>query len=92
MSETVKNLVYSIQFGNLSNAELDQVSAAVRFRRNVLAQNVKSQLQRGASVQFFSTRYGKNLQGVVEKVAIKYITVSTTQGRWKVPANLLEVV
>jgi len=29
----------------------------------------------------------------VEKIALKYVTVKTAQGmRWKVPANMLEVV
>jgi hypothetical protein len=28
----------------------------------------------------------------VSKVAIKYVTVATQQGLWKVPANMLEAV
>jgi hypothetical protein len=30
------------------------------------------------------------MQGTVDKIAIKYVTVRTTQGLWKVPANMLE--
>ena len=91
MSGTVKDVIYTIQFGDLSNAELDQITAAVKYQRAVLARDVKRQLQRGDTVKFYSTRRGQTLQGAVEKVSIKYVTVVTPQGRWRVPANMLEV-
>ena len=91
MSGTVRDAIYTIQYGNLSNAELDQIMEAVKYQRSVLARDVKRQLQRGDTVKFYSTRRGQTLQGAVEKVAIKYVTVVTSQGRWRVPANMLEV-
>jgi len=33
-----------------------------------------------------------NVTGVVTKIAIKYVTVKTAQGAWRVPANMLEKV
>jgi hypothetical protein len=30
--------------------------------------------------------------GTVDKIAIKFVTVRTQQGLWKVPASMLEVV
>jgi hypothetical protein len=32
------------------------------------------------------------MQGTVNKIAIKYVTVATQQGLWRVPANMLEAV
>jgi hypothetical protein len=32
------------------------------------------------------------LTGVVMKIAIKYVTVNTVAGMWRVPANMLQVV
>jgi predicted RNA-binding protein with PUA-like domain len=90
MSVIVKDLLYSIQF-ELSNDELDQVLAAVKYRRSQLTQCMRRQLQVGDTVKFYHSRYNQTLQGSVAKVAIKYVTVSTTKGRWKVPASMLEV-
>jgi hypothetical protein len=33
-----------------------------------------------------------NVTGVVTKIAIKYVTVKTAQGLWRVPANMLTLV
>jgi small-conductance mechanosensitive channel len=33
-----------------------------------------------------------NYTGTVTKIAIKYVTVRTVQGMWKVPANMLTVI
>jgi small-conductance mechanosensitive channel len=43
----------------------------------------------GDSVQFTSNKTGMTLTGRVEKIAIKYVTVRTPQGAWRVPANML---
>ena len=42
------------------------------------------------AVKFYSHRAGYTVTGTVKKVAIKYVTVSTNQGLWRVPANMLE--
>jgi hypothetical protein len=47
-------------------------------------------LTRGDEVTFNSTRLGRNVQGTVQKVGRKFVTVSTTAGLWRVPANMLE--
>jgi len=41
-------------------------------------------------VKFHSTKRGMTMSGTVSKIAIKYVTVSTQQGLWRVPANMLE--
>jgi hypothetical protein len=46
----------------------------------------------GDNVSFDSAKLGRNVTGVVTKIAIKYVTVRTATGLWKVPANMLTVV
>jgi len=43
-------------------------------------------------VNFTSTKTGRNVTGTVIKIAIKYVTVRTLEGLWKVPANMLNKV
>jgi hypothetical protein len=40
-------------------------------------------------VNFTSTKLGRNVTGVITKIAIKYVTVRTATGLWRVPANML---
>jgi hypothetical protein len=46
----------------------------------------------GDTVRFHSAKRGVTMQGTVNKIAIKYVTVATQQGLWRVPANMLEAV
>jgi hypothetical protein len=75
--------------GNLSNDELVSVIDAVKFARSRLAQTTKYSLRVGDNVNFTSSKTGQNVTGFVTKIAIKYITVKTVQGLWRVPANML---
>ena len=43
----------------------------------------------GDNVNFTSTKLGRNVTGVITKIAIKYVTVRTATGLWRVPANML---
>jgi len=88
---SIDDILHTIQFGGLSNDELGSVIDAVKYRRSQITQNMRRQLAVGDSVQFFSGRLGRTVQGSVKKVAIKYVTVSTAQGLWRVPASMLEV-
>ena len=78
--------------GNLTNDELSSVIDAVKFARSRLTQLTKFSLRIGNQVQFTSTKTGRTMQGTVQKIAIKYITVATSQGLWRVPANMLTLV
>jgi len=75
--------------GNLTNDELVSVIDAVKFARSRLAQTTKYSLRVGDNVNFTSSKTGQNVTGFVTKIAIKYITVKTVQGLWRVPANML---
>jgi len=82
----------AILAGGFTNTELMSIIDAVKFARSRLAQTTKSSLRIGSQVEFTSTKTGRSLQGTVTKVAIKYITVNTNMGLWRVPANMLTVV
>jgi hypothetical protein len=78
--------------GNLTNDELTTVIDAVRYARAQLGKRSIRALSIGDNVNFNSTKLGRNVTGVVTKIAIKDVTVKTVAGLWKVPANMLTVV
>lgn len=88
---TIQQINSSIMFSGLSNEQLDSVIAAVKYARGQLGKTIKRGLRVGDSVKFYSSKRGIDVTGTVDKVAIKYVTVRTNQGLWKVPANMLEV-
>ena len=78
--------------GGFSNTELSSIIDAVKFARSRLTQTIKWTLKVGDNVNFTQTKTGRNVTGVVMKVAIKYVTVKTVNGLWRVPANMLTKV
>jgi ribosomal protein L35AE/L33A len=78
--------------GTWANEDLMSMMDAIKFKRKLLTERTKAQLRVGDNVNFTSTRTGQNVTGVVVKIAIKYVTVRTVQGLWKVPANMLTKV
>ena len=89
---TVQEINGAIISGGLSNEELNQITDAVRYARARLVRVNKASLMLGDTVRFHSVKRGVTMQGTVNKIAIKYVTVSTPQGLWRVPANMLEAV
>ncbi len=80
----------AIMFGEFSNTELDSIISAVQFAKAGLRKHNIRQFAKGDTVKFTSAKRGMTMQGTVSKIAIKYVTVSTPQGLWRVPANMLE--
>ena len=78
--------------GNLTNDELTTVIDAVRYARAQLGKRSIRALSIGDNVNFNSAKQGRNVTGVVTKIAIKYVTVKTVSGLWRVPANMLTVI
>ena len=78
--------------GNFSNDDLVSIIEAVKYARSRLAKVTKASLAIGDSVNFTSSKTGRNVTGIVVKIAIKYVTVKTINGLWRVPANMLTVV
>jgi hypothetical protein len=87
----VKEINKAIMFGTWTNVELSSMIDAVKWARANLTKQVKGSLRVGDKVTFSSTKTGQTYSGTVNKVAIKYVTVATQQGLWRVPANMLEV-
>jgi hypothetical protein len=90
--KSVQEINSAIIQGTFTNDELTSMIDAVKFARSRLTNQIKFQVRKGSSVKFTSTKNGVTYQGTVEKVAIKFATVNTNLGRWKVPMNMLEVV
>jgi len=89
---TIQEVNQAIMFGDWTNTELSSIIDAVKWRRATLAKLTKASLSIGDNVNFTSSKTGMNVTGVVVKIAIKYVTVKTAQGLWRVPANMLTLV
>ena len=89
---SIQTVNAEILTGNFTNDQLTSIIDAVKFARARLTERNKRSLRIGDNVNFNSTKQGRNVTGVVMKIAIKYVTVQTTTGLWRVPANMLTVV
>ena len=87
---TIQEVNRAIMFGTWTNTELASMIDAVKWARASLAKQTKQSLKMGQMVKFTSSKTGKTLVGDVTKIAIKYVTIRTSTGLWKVPANMLE--
>ena len=76
---------------NMDADQVDQLVQAIKLRRNRINNQAMNTVQVGDNVKF-TGRNGNVVSGSVTKKAIKYVTVDTGAGRWKVPANMLEVL
>lgn len=87
----IKEINREIMFSGLTNEQLESVIMAVKFARAQLAVNAKRSLRIGSTIKFTSPKLGTHI-GKVEKIAIKYITMRTPQGLFRVPASMVEEV
>lgn len=88
----IKQVNSAIMFGTWSDTELTSMIDAVRWNRASLSKQIKNTISVGDNVEFTSSKTGRATRGFVTKIAIKYVTVNTGQGLWKVPANMLKLV
>ena len=88
----IKQINSAIMFGTWTDIELRSMIDAVKWNRAQLTQQTKRSLRIGDNVNFTSSKTGLNVTGVVTKIAIKYVTVKTVNGLWRVPANMLTKV
>lgn len=92
---TQQQVVQHIMFGNLSNDELNNIIDAVKFARaNIAKVNIRT-IRAGTSVQFTSSKTGKNVTGEVTKVGRKFLIIrehGVNYGNWRVPANMVQVI
>ena len=87
---SIQTVNAEILAGKFTNEQLSSIIDAVKFARARLTEQTKRSLKLGSSVQFTSNKTGLTLRGTVDKIAIKFVTVRTPQGLWRVPANMLE--
>ena len=88
----IKQVNSAIMFGTWTDIELRSMIDAVKWTRAQLTQQTKRSLRIGDNVNFTSSKTGLNVTGVVTKIAIKYVTVKTVNGLWRVPANMLSKI
>ena len=89
---TIKEVNQAIMLQPWTDVELRSMIDAVKWNREQLAKRIKRSIGRGDNVEFTSSKTGRLTRGFVTKVAIKYVTVDTGMGMWRVPANMLTVV
>lgn len=89
---SIQSINAEILAGGFTNEQLTSIGDAIKFARSRLAEKSIRTLRLGTSVRFTSNKNGMTYNGTVDKIAIKYVTVRTPQGLWKVPASMLEAV
>ena len=89
---SIKEVNQAIMLQTWTDVELRSMIDAVQWNRAQLAKAVKRSISVGANVEFTSSKTGRLTRGFVKKVAIKYVTVDTGMGLWRVPANMLTLV
>lgn len=88
----VQDINTALITGSFTNDQLSSIIDAVKFARSRLAQSTKVGLRIGDTVKFTSSKTGMSMVGSVQKIAIKYVTVKTNAGLWRVPAQMLSKV
>lgn len=88
---TIQEVNKAIMHRIWTNTELSSMIDAVKWNRERLAKQIKRSISVGDNVEF-TGKTGRAMRGFVTKVAIKYVTVNTGMGLWRVPANMLKVL
>ena len=90
--KTIKEVNSAIMLQTWTDVELRSMVDAIQWNRANLARQIKRSISVGDNVEFTSSKTGRLMRGFVTKIAIKYVTINTGLGLWKVPANMLTVV
>ena len=89
---TIREVNSAIMLQTWTDTELRSMIDAVKWNRAQLVNQVKRSIRVGDNVEFTRSKTGRLTRGFVTKIAIKYVTVDTGMGLWRVPANMLTVV
>ena len=89
---SIQEVNRAIMLQEWTNTELSSMIDAIKWAREQLSKQIKRSIRVGDNVEFTSSKSGRLMRGFVTKVAIKYVTVNTGMGLWRVPANMLSVV
>jgi len=74
----------------MDSGDFSTVANMFKMHRNNAASMATGNFSKGDSVFFINSRSGQKVSGVVEKVMVKNIKVSTPDGIWRVPATMLQ--
>jgi len=85
---SVQEINRAILSGNWTHDELNSMRQAIQFVNAQLTRKNVGQMVIGTQVEF-TTHNHQRLQGRVEKVGRKFVTVNAGLGRWRVPAAML---
>lgn len=88
----VNEIVTELMSGTLTNEDIEKVAQALKYARAQVGKTIKRQLTPGVSVKFYHPKQNFYIAGTVNRIKQKYVLVDTPQGRYNVPANLLETV
>jgi len=88
----LKEINRAIVRGHWTNDDLNTIIESVKYARGFLVNEKRQSIRVGDSVRFTSSKLGGTIQGTVESVKIKFASVSTSRGRWRVPISMLEAV
>ena len=69
-----------------------KTAQTLKYARSQIGRRTVRSLLPGDTVKFASPKTGVVFRGTVDRVKIKYILVNTPQGRYNVPANLVEPI
>ena len=86
----IEDIIREVKHGGFTNDELNELGRAIQFARAQLVHEVKREIFPGATV-YFRDRLGRRIVGQVDSVKIKNAVVSTANGRYRVPCNMLEM-
>ena len=86
----VNQIVAELMSGSMTNEDIEKVAQALKYARAQVGRQVKRQLSPGVSVKFYHPKQNFYIAGTVNRIKQKYVLVDTPQGRYNVPANLLE--
>ena len=89
---TIQQINQAIMTQSWTNVELNSMIDSVKWNRERLSKQIKRSITIGDNVEFTSSKTGRLTRGFVTKVAIKYVTINTGRGMWRVPDNMLTVV
>ena len=89
---SLSTITRDIMSGDYSNDELNRIAEASKFARAQITKQNRRSLVVGTQVRFTNSRTGQDVTGTVDKVAIKFITVRSSNTLWKVPASMLTAV
>ena len=89
---SIQTVNAEILAGQFTNDQLTSIIDAVKFARARLGEQNKRSITLRSNVQFTSPKTGRTMRGFVQRIAIKYVTVDTGTGLWRVPGFMLTVV